>query len=147
MEEVLKRLESNGIKAKKAKCSFMSKSVYYLGHKIDSQGLHTLPDKVKAILEAPQPRNVQELRSFLGFINYYCRFVPNLSAKLAPLNELLQKQTKWEWLKACSRATEEVKQCLVAAPVLMHFNPSLPITLATDASPYGVGAVISHYLF
>ena len=70
LEEVLKRLESNGIKAKKAKCSFMSKSVYYLGHKIDSQGLHTLPDKVKAILEAPQPRNVQELRSFLGFINY-----------------------------------------------------------------------------
>ena len=144
LEKVLARLEEYGVKAKRDKCSFLSKCVQYLGHNIDSMGLHVLPDKVQAIVKAPLPKNKNELRSFLGFINYYRKFIPQLSAILAPLNVLLCKQVQWKWTKACSKAVQVAKQKLSEAPVLMHFNPKLPIILATDASSYGVGAVLSH---
>ena len=68
--------------------------VEYLGHVIDEHGLHPTKDKVKAIQEAPQPHNVTELRSFFGIINYYSKFMCNLSAKLTPLYQLLKKAVK-----------------------------------------------------
>ena len=103
-----------------------------------------LPDRLQAILKAPLPKCAQELRSFLGFINYYRRFVPNLSSILAPLNDLLRVGAKWQWSNGCSKAVETARKQLAAAKPLVHFNPSLPIQLATDASSYGLGAVISH---
>ena len=68
-----------------------------MGHVIDADGLHPTEDKVKAIKEAPRPRNVAELRSFLGILNYYHKFLPNLSGNLKPLYQLLHKKTKWTW--------------------------------------------------
>ena len=88
---VLQRLADAGVKLKKEKCTFCAPSVKYLGHQIDAAGLHPLPDKVKAIVEAPQPKNLQELRSYLGLLNYYEMFIPNLSNLLAPLNLLMKK--------------------------------------------------------
>ena len=120
---VLSRLKSYGIKAKKEKCLFFSKSVQYLGYIISSSGLHTVPSKMEAILNAPRPTNVQELRSFLGFINYYRKFIPNLSSILTPLNALLQKGVRWEWTETCSTAIKEAKMRLQAAPILMHYDP------------------------
>ena len=84
LESVLKRLQQYGIRAKRAKCSFMSEKVEYLGHHIDSEGLHTMASKVEAISMAPQPRNVQELRSFLGLLHYYGKFLPGLATLLHP---------------------------------------------------------------
>ena len=69
LEEVLKRLKEHGVRMKKGKCNYMAASVEYLGHRIDSEGLHATEDKLQAILKAPAPRNVQELRSFLGLVN------------------------------------------------------------------------------
>ena len=125
-------------------CFSIAKTVEYLGHRVDSNGLHTLTSKVAAITKAPKPRNVQELRSFFGLIHYYHKFLPSLATLLHPLNDLLKTGSKWKWSKECSDAFEKAKKLLVSAPVLAHFDPSLPIKLAGDASSYGIGAAISH---
>ena len=117
-----------------------------LGHHVDSQGLHTLPSKVEAILQAPDPENLQQWRSFLGLLNYYGKFIPNLSSIVYPLNQLLQKDTKWSWTPACAQAFTAAKQALNSTKVLAHYDPSLPITMAGDASAYAIGSVISHVL-
>ena len=97
LEKVLQRLEQHNIRAKKTKCAFLCNAVEYLGHCIDADRLHTLSSKVKAIQDAPQPQNIQELRSFLGLLHYYAKFLPNLATLLHPLNALLKTQSKWSW--------------------------------------------------
>ena len=77
----------------------MLPSVVFLGNKINAQGLHPLLEKVKAIKDAPKPRNVSELKSYLGLLNYYLKFLSNLSTVLAPLYELLRASIKWELKK------------------------------------------------
>ena len=144
MEETLRRLQEYNIRAKKAKCAFMQDSVTYLGHKVDSQGLHPTSKKVEAVLEAPQPQTLQELKSFLGLIHYYGKFMPNLATVLHPLNQLLRADTKWKWTSDCTEAFEAAKKMLASAPVLVHYNPELPLRVAGDASSYGIGAVMSH---
>lgn len=83
---------------KKEKCALLQSSVEYLGHKIDAEGLHALPDKTDAIVHAPGPRNIQELRRLL---NYYGKFIPNLSTIVHPLNSLLQRAKQWDWTTEC----------------------------------------------
>ena len=144
LRQVLQRLEQYGIRARRSKCAFMCEAVEYLGHRVDAEGLHTLDTKVTAVLEAPSPQDVQELRSFLGLIHYYGKFLPSLSTLLHPLNNLLKAGNKWEWSTDCETALTEAKKLLASAPVLAHYNPSLQIRLAGDASAYGIGAVISH---
>ena len=139
LELVLKQLTKYGIRAKRAKCSFMCPAVEYLGHRIDANGLHTTQNKVEAITQVPAPTNLHELRAFLGLLHYYGKFHPDLATLLHPLNELLKSGVPWVWSKACERAFQLTKMLLVGAPVLAHYNPSLPIKLACDASPYGIG--------
>ena len=90
---VLKRLDEAGLKLNNEKCQFFNASVVYLGHKIDRDGLHPTDEKVRAIQDAPHPTNVKELRAWLGLLNYYGRFLCNLSTTLAPLHVLLRKET------------------------------------------------------
>ena len=116
----------------------------YLGHKIDADGLHTTTKKVKAIQQVPRPVNQQQLRSFLGLLQYYGKFIPNLSTLINPLNALLLKNQPWKWTRECEQAFESAKLALSSATVLVHYDPKLPLRLAADASAYGVGAVISH---
>ena len=82
---VLEHLEKLGLRLKKEKFSFLQKSVEYLGHKIDGKGLHALLSKIRAMTKAPTPRNVTELRAFLGLLSYYRKFIPNLSILVHPL--------------------------------------------------------------
>ena len=144
LAQVLQRLESAGMRLKKQKCSFLLPSVTYLGHVISQQGLHTEETKVCAIVDAPEPKNVGELRSFLGMVNYYAKFLPDLATTLAPLYLLLQKFCRWRWRSKQRKAFQQVKDLLRSGRVLTHFNDSLPLVLACDASPYGLGAVLSH---
>ena len=95
LDKVLGIMATAGLKLNKTKCEFLLPKVEYLGHLIDGNGLHPTKEKVNAIQEAPQPHNVTELRSFLGIINYYGKFLPNLSTKLAPLYQLLKRGVKW----------------------------------------------------
>lgn len=111
----------------------------YLGHVIDASGLHTSPSKVKAIVDAPVPKNVSQLHSFFGLLNYYGRFIPNIATLLKPLHKLLCHKKSWKWTTECQEAFERAK-------VLTHFDPALPIQLACDASLYGVGAVLAHIM-
>lgn len=142
LRKVLQRLQEHGIRAKKSKCAFLKMSVRYLGHVIDANGLHATDDKVKAIVDTPRPKNVAELRSFLGLLQYYGRFIPNLTSLLYPLNQFLQHQRKWQWTKACSEAFRAAKEQIASSRILTHYNSNRPIRLATDASAYGVGTVI-----
>ena len=94
LAKVLDRLEKAGLTLKKSKCVFAVPSIEYLGHVIDAQGLYPSPSKTEAIRNAPIPTSVTELKSFLGLLNYYHKFLPNLSTTLAPLYQLLRKDSK-----------------------------------------------------
>ena len=144
LEKVLQRLQQYGLRLKHEKCFFLQSSVEYLGYIIDAKGLHATPKKIEAIVNAPQPGNVQELRSFLGLVNYYGKFIQNMSTPAHPLNNLLRHSTPWNWSQECETAFQQLKQKLASADVLVHYDPNLPLRLACDASAYGVGAVISH---
>ncbi|CAG2256061.1 unnamed protein product [Mytilus edulis] len=144
LESVLKRLSQYGLKANIDKCEFFKDSVTFCGHVIDKHGLHKTPDKNEAIRNAPAPENVSQLKSILGLINYYAKFLPDLSATLSPLHNLLRKDITWRWTKECQEAIDKVKDLVTSDMIFTHFNPELPVTLACDASPYGLGAVISH---
>ena len=122
----------------------MAPSVVYLGHRIDAQGLHPLVEKVKAIQEAPKPNNVSELKAYLGRLNYYSKFLPNLSNTLAPLYSLLRASTRWHWTAKQEEAFKASKCLLTSSQVLVHFDPKLDIVLSYNASAYGIGAVLSH---
>ena len=118
-------------------------SIWAITYSVDTTGIHTATSKVEAISRAPAPKNVSELRS-LGMVNYYGKLIPNLAGKLHPLYALLKNSTKWNWSVECAQVFDEIKTLLVQAPVLVHYNPKLPLKLAGDASNYGIGAVLSH---
>ena len=124
----------------------MQFSVEYLGYLVDAEGLHATAGKVKAILDAPKPCNVKQLRAFLGLVNYYDRFVPHLATVAHPLNQLLCKDVKWLWNNDCDKAFSLLKERLASQSVLVHYDVNLPVKLACDASSYGLGVVISHIM-
>ena len=97
LNEVLARLERAGLRLKLSKCKFIPPTVEYLGYCIDTQGIHAIEKKVEAIREAPAPVNQHQLRSFLGMINYYSKFISNYSTITHPLNELLKDGVEWKW--------------------------------------------------
>ncbi|XP_062400896.1 uncharacterized protein K02A2.6-like [Sardina pilchardus] len=144
LNEVLTRLQEAGLRLKRSKCAFMEQEAEFLGHKVDANGLHPLPHKVRAIQDAPAPSNVTELRAYLGLLNYYNRFLPNLSTLLSPLHELLRKETAWKWEAGQERAFEESKRLMQSSDVLVHYDSQKDLILSCDASPYGVGVVLSH---
>lgn len=90
LEEVFTRLERHGFRLKLEKCEFLLVYIEYLGHIVSKDGIQLVPSKVEAIVNAPPPANVWQLRSFLGLTNYYGKFIPNLATILHPLNALLQ---------------------------------------------------------
>ena len=144
LQEVLSRLEQAGMHLKKDKCAFLLSQVEYLGHQISQEGLHPTKEKVRAIVDAPAPCNVTQLKSFLGMLNYYSKFLPNLSTMIAPLYSLLHKKATWQWGAAQQTAFRRAKEFLASSPVLVHFDQGKPLVLSCDASPYGIGAVLSH---
>ena len=144
LDEALGRMREAGLRLKKDKCVFLAPSVVYLGHRIDEQGLHPVAEKLQALQEAPRPTNVSELKSYLGLLTYYAKFLPNLSTVLAPLYRLLKHQEVWKWLTEQEKAFQKSKELMMCSQLLVHFDPKLEIRLACDASAYGVGAVLSH---
>ena len=141
---MLGRLNEAGMRLKQSKCAFLLPAVEYLRHHILAEGLRPTQEKIRAIMQAPTTQDVTQLRAFLGLVNYYGKFVGQLSSILSPLYKLLEKKTKWNWGPAQQKAFEVAKQELTSARVLIHFNPQKKLILSCDASPYGVGAVIAH---
>ncbi|KAF8749894.1 Encoded by [Rhizoctonia solani] len=100
-------------------------------------------DKVQAIMDWPEPQNVKQVQSFLGFANFYHCFVPNFSCLARPLNNLTQKEQPWIWLEEQKAAFDAIKAEICKEPVLAHPDESKPYTLETDASGAAMGAVLS----
>lgn len=146
LEGVLTRLREAGLRAKRAKCHFMEPEVKYMGYAVSESGHRPVEDKAKAVLEAPEPKDTTQLKSYLGMLNYYGRFLPNLATVLEPLHWLLRKGNRWCWGRLQQEAFGKTKRLLGSAEVLMHYDPKLPVRVECDASPYGVGAVLSHQL-
>ena len=103
-----------------------------------------IPDRVQAIKDAPTPDCVSKLKSYLGMLTYYSKFLPNLSTTLHPLYKLLRKDVDWAWGVAQAKAFAVSKDLLTSDKCLTHFDSSLDLTLASDASDYGLGVVLSH---
>ena len=143
LDEVLTRLEKHGILAKRSKCEFMVLSVEFLGYRVDREGRHPTDEKIAPIKGALSSKNVAELRSSLGLLNYYGNFIPNLSTLLQLLHELPRKGVKWAWTEESEKAFVRSKSELVTDKVLVPYDEKI---LACDAPPYGVGAVISHVM-
>ena len=140
---VIEHLQEAGLKLKPAKCHFVRKEVEYLGHLITPEGLKPNPKLVTAVKEFPIPRNVRELRQFLGLSSYYRRFIP-LFAKIArPLHELTRNGADFAWNRECQAAFDNLAGKLVQSPVLAYPSFDKAFTLKTDASIEGIGAVLS----
>ena len=129
----------------KQKCLFSQSSVEYLGHRIDEYGIHPTVEKVQAIKQAPKPTCVKDLRSYLGLVNYYGKFSPNLSTVLRPLHKLLLKGAPFKWSRECDEAMKLVSGSLIDRR-LGHYDSEKVLRLATEVSPVGVGAVLSHVI-
>ena len=145
LEEVLRRIHDAGLKANKSKCIFMQDSVTFCGHVITKAGIRQEPGKRRAILEAPKPRDQKQLLSFIGLIGFYRKFVANISSLQKPLTELAHAKT-WKWDKVHDCALSKIKQEIASDRVLTHYDPSLPVRVAVDASPVGLGCVMSHVM-
>ena len=91
-----------------------------MGHRIDAEGRHATDDKLQAIVKAPSPRNVHELRSFLGLLNYYNKFIPNLASVVRPMYDLLHENKKWEGSAQCTESFKGAKDLLISPNVLVH---------------------------
>ena len=146
LEEVLRRLHHHWLRANKSKCEFFKEKITFCGHDINSEGLHKTTDKTAAMVNAPRPQSVAEVRSFLGLVNYYHKFLPNLATILHQLNQMLESNYQWNWTDQCEEAFCKVKAMIVSDLVLTHYDPNLPLQLACDASPVGIGAVLSHVM-
>ncbi|GBG78802.1 hypothetical protein CBR_g28025 [Chara braunii] len=139
---VLEKLREANFKINAKKCEWAKTQVLYLGHVLDGDGIKPEDSKIAAIRDWPTPRTLTELRSFLGLANYYRKFVRNFSTIAAPLRRLLKKEAIWQWDKDCTSALKKLKRALIEYPVLKVADPSLPFVVTTDASQYGIGAVL-----
>lgn len=146
VNEVLSRLNQYNIKANIDKCEFFADKIEYCGYVIDCNGISKIKEKVEAIQRMPNPKNREEVRSFLGLVNYYGRFIENMSELIYPITNLVKLRTDFVWSKECQKSFDTIKQELMSDKILVHYDPSLPLVLATDASNYAVGAVLSHIM-
>ena len=143
VSEVLKRLRKHGLYANGKKCSFHTESVDYLGHMIGPDGLQMDPAKIKVIQDWPEPRKVKDIQSFLGFANFYRRYIHNYSDIVVPLTRLTRKNIPWNFDEKCKLAFLTLKQAFITAPVLTHYKPGCPLVIETDASDYALAAILS----
>ena len=120
----------------------MEPEVCYLGHRLSSQGIHPLQDKVKAIQEFHVPRDKSELSTFCGMVKYYHRFLPRVSAIMSPLFALEKKENEWSWGKLENDAFLKAKELLKSNTLLVHYDVTKPLILTCDARSFGLGAAL-----
>ncbi|KAJ8773394.1 hypothetical protein K2173_028571 [Erythroxylum novogranatense] len=150
----LEILRKNELYAKFDKCEFWLKEVVFLGHVISERGVHVDPQKIEAVVKWEAPKNVAEVRSFLGLAGYYKRFVEGFSLIVAPLSKLTRKNQKFEWTEECQSSFEELKNRLTTAPILTLPYGDDGYIVYSDASRKGLGCVLMqgekiwrHYLY
>ena len=143
LRAIFDRLQETNLKLNPKKCYLFQIKVSYLGYRIGRNGIMTDPNKIEAIHSWPVPRNIAEVRRFLGLCSYYRRFAKSFADKAQPLNRHLTKGTPFGWTDECQSSWETLKQCLTSTPVLSYPCPNGDFILDTDASNVGIGAVLS----
>jgi len=143
VREVLRCLRKNNLHVRPEKCDFHTTTVEYLRVIVSPEGIAMDPSKTQTILGWPAPLRIHDLQSFLGFANFYQRFIDNYSGIVIPLTHLLCKDTPWKWSPQCQEIFDMLKQAFTEAPVLRHYDPDHPITLECDASDYAIAAILS----
>jgi hypothetical protein len=143
LREVFARLRKYNLKLQPDKCEFLRKEVNYLGHVISEEGCRPDPAKVTVVENFPRPENERQLKSFLGMIGYYRRFIPNFSRIAAPLHALLKKGAKFEWTMEQENAFQHLKDKITSKPILQYPDFTKEFILTTDASNQGLGAILS----
>ena len=139
---VLETLRKEQLYAKLNKCEFWLTEVSFLGHIVSKEGIRVDPKKIEVVVKWKPPRNVTEIRSFLGLAGYYRRFVKGFSMISAPMTILLQKNVKYEWSEKCQRSFEKLKAFLTEAPVLTQPTCGKEYVIFNDASLNGLGCVL-----
>ena len=152
LEAVFQKLMTAGLKLKPTKCFFFKDEIEYLGHVVSGKGISTNPKKIEAVTKWPTPKTVYDVRSFLGFVGYYRRFIKNFSKISKPIREVITglenqskkaaKKTYIGWSDAADTAFEQLKTMCVSTPILAYPNYQLPFSLHTDSSTDGLGAVL-----
>jgi hypothetical protein len=139
VSQVLEKLQDANIKLKLKKCEFHVQETEFLGHWISTEGIHMDQNKIKAIIEWPQPKNVKEVQQFIGLVNYYQQFITGYANIMHSLFALLKKAKEFKWDEGCEEAFTNMKKQIVEAPILVQHDPEKPTTIETDASDYAIG--------
>jgi hypothetical protein len=145
VKKVLEELAKAGLFVKGEKCEFDTQTTTFVGFVISPTGISMDPKKVETVKEWETPKNVRELQSFLGFANFYRRFIKDYSRMAKPLFALLKKGVKFHWTESQQTAFECLKELFCTEPILRHFDPSLDSVLETDASDTAVSAILSQW--
>ncbi len=145
LEEVFHRLRKAGLKVKLGKCHLFKNKVQYLGHEVSSEGIHPSISKIGAILEYPRPKDVGEIRSFIGLASYYRKFISHFAEIAKPLTGLTKKNATYSWGEDQEEAFQKLKAALTSQPVLAYPDFDREFALMTDASQFAIGAVLSQY--
>ncbi|CAB4023777.1 Transposon Tf2-9 poly, partial [Paramuricea clavata] len=143
LNNVIQRLQESGLTLNKDKCLFGVSNLTFFGHEVSASGVSPDTKKVEAIREARVPTNAAEVRSFLGLATYCSRFVPNFATVADPLRLLTRKSTPWQWNSIHQNAFDTLKNLLTGNTVMAHYDPSAPTHLRVDASPVGLGAMLT----
>ncbi len=144
--QVLEQLRKHHLYLKLEKCEFHRPTVQFLGYIVSADGIQMDQGKVQAIRDWPQPQSVKKLQRFLGFANFYRRFIQNFSLLSAPLTSMLrQKPKSLSWNPEARSAFQKLQEAFCTAPILTHPDPQLPFVVEVDASTTGVGAVLSQH--
>ena len=149
LKGVFQKLREAGLKLKPSKCEFFRDKIAYLGHIVSKAGVETDPKKIQDIADWVRPKTVTDVRQFLGFTNYYRKFIKQYAQVANPLNKLIsgdnakKKNKKVEWTVECEEAFEKLKEICTQTPVLAYADYKRPFKLTTDASKKGLGAVLS----
>ncbi len=142
MRMFLQRCKELGVRLNKDKTESSASEITFMGHRITANGVQIDPEKVKAVTDLKEPHNVEELRRFLGMVNYVSKFLPNLTSELHPLHNLLRKDVSWNWSKTQQASFDVIKHNLTKTPVLAFYDPDRDLILENDASEYGLGSVM-----
>ncbi|KYO45830.1 hypothetical protein Y1Q_0021468 [Alligator mississippiensis] len=146
LREVLQRFDKAGVRVKREKCQLGVSSINLLGYQIDDSGIHPFEDKVKAIHDVPIPKCNQDLQEFLGRLNFYHIFLKDKATIAEPLHHLLDKGAQWKWTCQHNEAFQGFKKLPTSDSVLVHYGKQKPLSITCNASPFGVGTVLSHTL-
>ncbi|KAH7558668.1 reverse transcriptase [Bipolaris maydis] len=143
VKKVLRKLKEYKLYLQPGKCEFHTQETEFLGFIISTEGVKMNPKKIQTVQEWPKPNTVKDVQSFLGFANYYRKFIKDYSKITAPLTEITKKEIGFKWEQEHQEAFDRIKQIFLEAPVLEMYSPQRPTRVETDASDYALGAVLS----